>query len=111
MISSAADLDEIRELEAKLEESLLSVDYAEKRGEPTFGPAAIVAEIQSRLDQLRGPVPAHSERRAAWLAHLAKSEECQTIHDGPAADVTPPVRRPTLPRRPTAGAIEFPQIN
>ena len=63
--------DDIRKLEMALDESLLPLDYAQQQQEPVFAPAAVVAELQLRLDQLLGTVDADPKRRAAWLAHLA----------------------------------------
>jgi hypothetical protein len=84
LCSDAADLSTIDELEVQLEEGLLAVDHAEKRGQWTFGPAATIVSIQQRIRQMRGIVAEHPTRRAAWPARVAKLLEYQTVNDGPA---------------------------
>lgn len=85
MPSDLTHLLEVRELEVQLGECLLAFDYAQKQQQGVFAAEAAVAAVQDRLDQLRGAPRECPERRAAWLAHLATLEECQIVHDGPAA--------------------------
>lgn len=95
----------VRNAELELEKSLLALDYAEKRHEPVFAAVAAVAAAQEQLDRLRGgQVAENPERRAAWLAHLAKTE--LPVRDGPASVV------PTRRQKPSAGAdASFPTID
>ena len=69
-----ARTSEIRELEAKLEQSLLALEHAETLRGDVSKIAALAAGLQKRLDALRGnTVTEHPGRRAAMLAYLCKT--------------------------------------